>query len=85
MHGGFNPNAYLQQSDVVLLLDCIVPWYPPSSAHPKNATVIAISDDPLHERAPYYGISSDLTLVGDAHVALNNLLELVPAKMRGKK
>lgn len=85
LHGGFNPNAYLQQSDVVLLLDCIVPWYPPSSAHPKNATVIAISDDPLHERAPYYGISSDLTLVGDAHVALNDLLELVPAKMRGKK
>ncbi len=85
LHGGFNPNAYLQQSDVVLLLDCIVPWYPPSAAYPKNATVIAISDDPLHERAPYYGISSDLTLVGDAHVALNDLLELVPANMRGNK
>ena len=85
LHGGFNAAPYLQQSDVVLLLDCIVPWYPPSKGHPKNATVIAISDDPLHERAPYYGISSDLTLVGDAHAALTGLLELMPASLKGNK
>lgn len=85
LHGGFSAGPYLPGSDAVLLLDCIVPWYPPSASHPKNATVISISDDPLHERAPYFGISSDLTLVGDAHAALTDLLKLLPNKLRGKK
>lgn len=85
LHGGFAPGPYLATTDAVLLLDCIVPWYPPSASQPKDATVISISDDPLRERAPYFGISSDLTLVGDAHVALTQLLELMPNKLRGKK
>ncbi|MEL0082733.1 MAG: thiamine pyrophosphate-dependent enzyme, partial [Gammaproteobacteria bacterium] len=85
LHGGFNASPLLPSADVVLLLDCIVPWYPPSAAHPQQGTVISISADPLHERAPYHGISSDLTLVGDAHAALADLLQLMPNKLRGKK
>lgn len=74
LHGGFNANAYLEDADVVLLLDMVgPPWYPETAARPRQAKIIVIGEDPLRSRFPYHRIDGDLVLTGSATLAVASL------------
>ena len=79
LHGGFDPNAYLSDADLVLLVGAIAPWHPPS-AGPRNAKIVTLDVNPLRPDLPYWGYQIDHFLAGDIAASLRAIVrELVKA------
>src|SRR2546421_10060862 len=64
MHCGWDPHALLKEADVVLVVDCDVPWIPKEGGPRAEAKVIHIGPDPLFARYPLRGFRTDLALTG---------------------
>jgi acetolactate synthase-1/2/3 large subunit len=64
MHCGWDPHALLKEADVVLVVDCDVPWIPREGQPRADAKVIHIGPDPLFARYPLRGFRTDLALTG---------------------
>src|SRR5882672_3538396 len=64
MHCGWDPHALLKAADVVLVVDCDVPWIPKEGGPMADARVIHIGPDPLFARYPLRGFRTDLALTG---------------------
>src|SRR6185436_18511422 len=64
MHCGWDPHALLKEADVVLVVDCDVPWIPKEGAPKPDAKVIHIGPDPLFARYPLRGFRTDIALTG---------------------
>jgi len=64
MHCGWDPHALLKEADVVLVVDCDVPWIPKEGKPKPDAKVIHIGTDPLFARYPLRGFRADLSLTG---------------------
>src|SRR6185436_13000306 len=64
MHAGWEPHALLGEADLVLVVDCDVPWLI-SQANPKaEASVVHIGPDPLFARYPMRSFRTDVALTG---------------------
>jgi len=75
MHAGWEPHALLREADLVLVVDCDVPWLI-SQANPKaGATVVHIGPDPLFARYPMRSFRTDVALTGLVAPTLARLLE----------
>ncbi|HKU47234.1 MAG TPA: thiamine pyrophosphate-requiring protein [Burkholderiales bacterium] len=61
---GWDPHALLKEADVVLVVDCDVPWIPKEGAPKADAKVIHIGPDPLFTRYPLRGFRTDIALTG---------------------
>ena len=68
------PEAYLNQSDLVLLLGSRSPWYPPN-AGPASATVVALGENPLKGQMAYQNLLADMYVEGDLTMTLWLLIE----------
>jgi acetolactate synthase-1/2/3 large subunit len=64
MQCGWDPHALLKEADVVLVVDCDVPWIPKEGGPKPDAKVIHIGPDPLFARYPLRGFRTDLALTG---------------------
>ncbi|HEU4353903.1 MAG TPA: thiamine pyrophosphate-requiring protein [Burkholderiales bacterium] len=64
MHCGWDPHPLLKESDVVLVVDCDVPWIPKEGKPKPDAKVIHIGPDPLFASYPLRGFRADLALTG---------------------
>ena len=64
MHCGWDPHALLKEADVVLVVDCDVPWIPKEGQPKPEAKIIHIGPDPLFARYPLRGFRTDLALSG---------------------
>lgn len=64
MHCGWDPHPWLKDADVVLVVDCDVPWIPKEGKPKADAKVIHIGPDPLFARYPLRGFRTDLALTG---------------------
>jgi acetolactate synthase I/II/III large subunit len=72
---GWDAQALLPQSDLILVVDCDVPWLP-SQGNPKpDARVVHIGPDPLFARYPLRGFRTDVALTGAVAPTLNALCE----------
>ena len=60
----------LAGADVVLILDCEVPWIPALAAPPASATILQIDTDPVKATMPLWTYPVDLALTADTEVAL---------------
>jgi acetolactate synthase-1/2/3 large subunit len=76
MHAGFDASALLPDADLVIVVDCDVPWLPSCAQPPSNARVVHLGVDPLYERYPMRSFPADLAIAGDAGGALRRLDEL---------
>ncbi len=65
-HIGPDPNPWLAEADVVVVLDSLAPWWP--DKHPLNpaARVINIGPDPIFSRFPARTFKSDLSITGES-------------------
>ncbi|MFC1867497.1 thiamine pyrophosphate-requiring protein [Thermodesulfobacteriota bacterium] len=64
-HQGFMPEPLIAEADVILVVDCDVPWHP-NQLKPKDSTVIIQAGiDPFFSSYPIRSFPSDLTLQGD--------------------
>ena len=73
MHCGWDPHSLLKAADVVLVVDCDVPWIPKEGQPRPDAKVIHIGPDPLFARYPLRGFRADLALTGAVAPTLQTL------------
>ncbi len=66
MSVGSDPEPWLGQADVVLVLDCLAPWSPEAHKLAPGCRVIQAGPDPLYSRFPVRNFQADLSLVGES-------------------
>ncbi|MEO3388639.1 thiamine pyrophosphate-requiring protein [Mesorhizobium sp. CAU 1741] len=74
-HGGFEVSPWLAEADVVLVLECDVPWMPGSDGTHPGLTVIQAGIDPLQARYPLRGFRSDLTIRAAPRLFIQSMLD----------
>ncbi|MBI3001357.1 MAG: hypothetical protein HYY46_23330 [Deltaproteobacteria bacterium] len=77
LHGGYDPQEYLQEADAVFLLGAMVPWHPPSKGPGPGVKVAVLDENPLRAELPYWGFKVDLCLTGEVESSLEQLIERV--------
>lgn len=85
LHGGFEVSALLPGADVVLVLDCDVPWIPDTDRLAPGAVVIQAGEDPLQARYVTRGFPADITLRGSAALVIEALLAELGAGPSGTR
>jgi acetolactate synthase-1/2/3 large subunit len=75
MHCGWDPHALLKEADLVLVVDCDVPWIPKEGQPAPDAKIVHIGTDPLFARYPLRGFRADLALTGMTAATLQALCE----------
>jgi acetolactate synthase-1/2/3 large subunit len=71
----------IKAADLVLLVEAVAPWHPPSALPGANTKVVALGEDPLHSRLPFWGFRTDLVVAGDPELSLALLVERVRARV----
>jgi len=79
MHAGWEPHALLKDADLVLCVECDVPWIPAQGGPRPEAKVVHIGPDPLYARYPMRGFRTDIALTGLVAPTLARLAERAPA------
>ncbi len=69
MHLGSGSEALFKEADLVLLVNCRAPWYPPS-ASPKQATTVVLDEIPQRPHVVYQVLHADRYLEGDVPATL---------------
>jgi len=75
LHMGFEGGELLDSADVVVVMDCDVPWVPTVNELQDSCKVIFIDNDPIKEKIPLAYIPADLTFQADSYHALTQLVE----------
>ncbi|MCS6926873.1 MAG: thiamine pyrophosphate-requiring protein [Candidatus Binatia bacterium] len=70
LHLGFDPGVLLPRADVILVLDCDVPWIPSLHRPSDGARVVHLGTDPLQSRYPVWGFPVSRALVADTAVTV---------------
>jgi len=73
MHCGWDPHSFLKDADVILVVDCDVPWIPKEGKPKPEAKVIHVGPDPLFAQYPLRGFRTDLALAGAVAPTLQSL------------
>ena len=74
LHLGAGIQPFLKDADLVLLVGCRAPWYPPSHK-PTSGTVVAIDENPLKGTMVYQSLQADHYLEGAVATSLRLLVE----------
>ncbi len=82
MHVGFEPGALIEDADLIVALDCDVPWIPSLHTPNPEARVVHIGVDPLFSNYPVRGFPCDLAITAATGGALRALAEAI--EVRGK-
>jgi acetolactate synthase I/II/III large subunit len=64
----------LKGADLVFLVESVGPWHPPSALPAPGTRVVALGEDPLHSRLPFWGFRADLVVAGEAEASLAMLV-----------
>lgn len=67
---GTDPSSWIEQADVILVIDSIAPWSPEIHKPAPGCRIVHLGQDPLYARFPVRNFPSDLTLPGDVADAL---------------
>lgn len=73
-------SPHLGRADVVLVVDCDVPWIPSTDPVRPDVRVVHLGEDPLFGRYPIRGYPSELSIAADPAVALKLLAEAMAAE-----
>ncbi|MCL6592888.1 MAG: acetolactate synthase, partial [Alicyclobacillus sp.] len=80
-HLGYEAARWVRQADVILVLDCDVPWLPTTVQPAPDATVWCLDVDPVKDGIPLWHIPADAAFRVDTGVALAQLLAAMNARL----
>jgi acetolactate synthase-1/2/3 large subunit len=81
LHGGFEIAPWLDEADLLIVLECDVPWIPSIARPRRDARIVQVGEDPLHSRYPMRAFGSDLTIRASARNFIDAMLgELGPRR-----
>lgn len=66
MHMGYECGAFVKDADVILVIDCDVPWIPSLHTVNPDAKVIHLAADPNFTGIPIRGFPVDLSIAADS-------------------
>ncbi|MGE4338067.1 MAG: thiamine pyrophosphate-requiring protein [Pigmentiphaga sp.] len=75
LHAGFDPAELVAEADLIISLDCEVPWVPRTVNPPENARIVHLGVDPLFPRIPVRSFPVDAAIAGEAGATLRALHE----------
>jgi acetolactate synthase-1/2/3 large subunit len=78
LHAGGELAGLAAEADLVILLGCRAPWYPPSS-RPGDATVLVIDEIPHRPHIAYQVLTADMYVGGEMAATLRALTAAVRA------
>ncbi len=81
---GQHPADAIGKADVILVVDCEVPWWPSKVTLKPGVKVIHIAPDPHFTRYPVRGFPVDLALAGSSSIALDMLEKALKTQNTGK-
>ncbi len=81
-HVGADPGPWLAEADVVVVLDCLAPWWPDKHHLAEGAKVINIGPDPIFSRFPVRNFRSDLSIAGENHLTIPALVDAMASLPR---
>ena len=84
LHLGYDPAPYLDDADLIVVIDTDVPWIPHLRTPRAGTKVIHLGVNPIYDRYPIWGFPSDLAVQADSAVALPMLTEAL-APMRAAR
>jgi len=70
---GTHPAEAIAKADVIVALDCEVPWWPSAVTPRADAKLVHIGADPFFRNYPVRGFRMDLAIGGSASIALCKL------------
>ena len=73
MHWGYEVAPFLEQADMLLVLDCDVPWMPSFGGPNEGVPVIQVGADPLFRRYPVRGFPADVAIAAGVGQTLDAL------------
>lgn len=79
LHQGHNFQRYWDEADLVIVIRCRVPWYPPSN-RPPNAVIAVIDENPHNDAITYQSLQADMYLEGNVAQSLLDLTAVVKTK-----
>ena len=82
MHMGFNPDPHFDDADVIVVLECDVPWIPKKKSPKPEAKIIHIGSDPIFENYPLRGYRCDLGITGVIGATLPLLSQALEIRVR---
>jgi len=74
-HLGVSSAPYIKDADVVVVVECDVPWYPFQGKPPEDCKVIQIARDPNYSGIPIRNFPKDISIGGDPKLALELLAQ----------
>jgi acetolactate synthase-1/2/3 large subunit len=81
LHLGYDPALYVDDADLIVVIDTDIPWIPHLRAPGAETKVIHLGVNPIYDRYPIWGFPSDLAVQADSAVAVPMLTEAL-APMR---
>lgn len=82
-HIGWTPDSLLREADLVIVLDCLAPWWPDRARPGPDAKVITLGPDPLFARStPMRSFPSNVTLAGDKAETILGLIQATDRRPR---
>jgi len=75
--GGVDPNPYLKDADVILVIDTDVPYVPAQMKPEPGAKLVHIDIDPVKQNIPLWSFPADVLIEADSSKALPVLNEMV--------
>ena len=85
MHLGFDPMKYLEEADVVLVIEADVPWFPIKGGPKPGAKIIQMGIDPLFSRYPIRTFPVDVPISADPETGIRSLREALAAHSAEKR
>ncbi|GEO85669.1 acetolactate synthase [Ciceribacter naphthalenivorans] len=80
MSVGANPEPWLSEADVILVIDALAPWAPDLQNPQAGARVIQLGPNPLFSRFPVRNFRSDLSIVSETSSGISALLAALRAR-----
>lgn len=74
-HDLANAAPPLEEADVVVVIDWVVPWIPGESSPSADAKIVRIGNDPLQSRIPIYEFPAHVRITADAGPCLDKIAE----------
>lgn len=74
-HVGADPGKWMERADVVVILDCLAPWWPDKHKLNPAAKVINMGPDPIFSRYPVRNFPSDLSIAGENALTIPALID----------
>ncbi|MBC7312801.1 MAG: thiamine pyrophosphate-requiring protein [Rhizobium sp.] len=79
MFAGGNPEPWLSEADVILVIDALAPWAPDLQNPRDDAKVIQLGPNPLFSRFPVRNFRSDLSIASETSTGIVALLSALRA------